>query len=279
MATIQGNAMKRILLAGLGLFAFAAAQPALAADRPLPYKAPPPAPIFNWTKCYVGVHGGYGWGRDRNGFSDAIASGGSEGGEGFPAEFASFNHTTNGGVFGGQLGCNYQAANNWVVGVEGELWWSGIKGSHTNPEDFTDPGSYSRFASRNRWDGDVALRLGYAQDRSLLYGKAGVAFGNFRYTETHDDFPTDNSCGPLLGIPMTNCQRVFTNTRAALLLGVGWEYAFTNYWTFKVEYNYIAFGSDTLPYPAASAAMQSFPVRDTKQVVKVGVNYLFGGPY
>ena len=41
--------MKRILLTGLGLVALAAAQPTLAADRPLPYKAPPAyAPIFSW---------------------------------------------------------------------------------------------------------------------------------------------------------------------------------------------------------------------------------------
>ena len=268
--------MKRILLAGLGLFAFAAVQPALSADQPLPYKAPPAyAPMFNWTKCYLGVHGGYGWGRDRNRFNDAIASGVSEGFEGFPAEFASFNHSTSGGVFGGQLGCNYQAATNWVIGVEGELWWSGIKGSHTNPEDFADPGAFSRFASRNRWDADVALRLGYAQDRSLFYGKAGVAFGNFRYTETHDDFPTDNACA----VGVANCNRSFTDTRAGLLLGFGWEYALMNNWTFKAEYNYISFGSHTLPYPSATAGITSFPVRDTKQVVKVGLNYLFGGPY
>ena len=271
--------MKRILLAGLGLFAFAAVQPALSADRPLPYKAPPVyAPMFNWTKCYVGVHGGYGWGRNRNTFNDAIASGATEGGgvgEGFAiGEFGSFNHNTSGGVFGGQLGCNYQAANNWVIGVEGELWWSGIKGSHTNPEDGADPGAFSSFASKNLWDGDVALRLGYAVDRSLFYGKVGVAFGSFRYTETHDDFPTIHAC-PGGGV----CSVSFTDTRAALLLAIGWEYALQNNWSVKAEYNYISFGSNNIPYPNAAAAITSFPVRDTKQIVKVGVNYLFGGPY
>jgi outer membrane immunogenic protein len=67
----------------------------------------------------------------------------------------------------------------------------------------------------------------------------------------------------------------FTNTRAGLLLGVGWEYAFTNNWTGKVEYDYINYGSANIPYPDAVAAIQTVQVRDTVSIVKVGVNYLF----
>ena len=54
--------MKRVVTATIGLLAFAAA-PALAAD--LPVKAPPmaPAPVWNWTGFYIGVNGGYSWGR------------------------------------------------------------------------------------------------------------------------------------------------------------------------------------------------------------------------
>jgi outer membrane immunogenic protein len=262
--------MKKLLLASVAAVAFCAA-PAFAADMPVKapvYKAGP-AP-FSWSGCYLGGHVGYGWGNDRNSFADAILSGGTEG-EGFPPEFASFNHNTSGGVYGGQLGCNYQAPNNWVWGVEGELFGSGIKGSHTNPEDATDPGTFSKFESRNRWNSDVALRLGYAVDRSLLYGKVGVAWGNFRYTESHDDFPTTHSC-PGGG----TCSVNINDTRAGLLLGAGWEYALQNNWTFKVEYNHINYGSHQIAYPNAVATMPTFPVRDTENIIKVGVNYLFG---
>jgi outer membrane immunogenic protein len=36
------------------------AGPALAADlgRPPAYKAPPPAPVFSWTGCYIGATAG-----------------------------------------------------------------------------------------------------------------------------------------------------------------------------------------------------------------------------
>jgi outer membrane immunogenic protein len=259
-------------------FSLGFAQAASAADMPVKaYKAPVAAPAaFSWTGCYIGAHAGYGWGRNRNDFNDAIASGSSEGvlDEVFPAEFASFDHNTRGGVFGGQGGCNYQFQQNWVVGVEGEFAWSGIKGSATNPEDvdaLVGPIGYSSFESRNRWNGDLALRLGYAWDRHLLYGKVGAAWGSFRYTETHDDFPSDNSC-PAYPTP---CSVDITNTRVGLLLGVGWEYAFTNNWTGKVEYDYIDYGSANIAYPSSTAAIQSFSVHDTVSIVKVGVNYLF----
>src|SRR5947208_7619209 len=125
--------MRKLLLAGIALAAFVTG-PAMAAD--LPVKAPPMAAAapFNWSRCYVGVHGGYGWGRNTNDFGTAIASGPTESFEAFPAEFGPFHHNTRGWLFGGQAGCNYQFAPQWLVGFEGELKWSGIKGSFTAPE-------------------------------------------------------------------------------------------------------------------------------------------------
>jgi outer membrane immunogenic protein len=266
--------MKKLLLASVALIAFVTG-PAMAAD--LPVKAPPimAADSFNWSRCYVGAHVGYGWGKNTNSFGDAIASGPTEN-EGFPAEFGPFHHNTGGGVVGGQIGCNYQFAPNWLVGVEGELWWSAIKGSATAPEDFTDPGQFSRFESRNVWDADIALRFGTVLFvRNFLYGKVGVAWGNFRYTEWHDDFPTVHGC-PNGG----TCSVSFSNTRPGLLLGVGWEHAFLNNWSLKAEYNYINYGTFNLPYPSAPIVglpgpIQSFPVSDTKHVIKVGLNFYF----
>ena len=70
----------------------------LAADLPVKYKPAPfiAAPVFSWTGCYVGVHGGGGVMRDN--WTDENGSG---------------------GLAGGQVGCNYQDGN-WVFGVEGE---------------------------------------------------------------------------------------------------------------------------------------------------------------
>jgi outer membrane immunogenic protein len=266
--------MRKLLLAGIALAACVTG-PAMAAD--LPVKAPPmvAAASFNWSRCYVGAHAGYGWGRNRNDFGNAIASGPTEGFENFPAEFGPFHHNTSGPVVGGQIGCNYQFAPNWLVGVEGELWWSGIKGGSTAPEDFADPGQFSRFESRNLWDADIALRFGTVLlGRNFLYGKVGVAWGNFRYTEWHDDFPSTHAC-PNGG----TCSVSITTTRPGLLLGVGWEHALTfppgDHWTIKLEYNYINYGTHNIAYPSAGAGLPNFPVRDDKHVIKVGVNFYF----
>jgi outer membrane immunogenic protein len=261
--------MNKFMLGSTAFIALAAIGSAGAADLPV-YKAPPmvAAPVFSWTGCYIGAHAGYGWGRNRNDFGTAVASGGTEEGTFTPFEFGPFNHNTNGGVVGGQVGCNYQTGN-WVVGVEGEIWWSGMRGSFTAPEDGADPGQFSRFESRNLWDADIALRLGYAWDRSLFYAKAGVAVGSFRYTETHDDFPTTHSCATPTGV----CSVTTTSTPVGLLLGVGWEYAFANNWTFKVEYDYIKFATQTLNY---TASLGDYSTQETKQILKVGVNYRFG---
>ncbi len=54
--------MKRILLAATAALAFAAAQPAIAADAPV-YKGPAPvaAALFNWSGFYVGLNAGGAW--------------------------------------------------------------------------------------------------------------------------------------------------------------------------------------------------------------------------
>jgi outer membrane immunogenic protein len=254
--------MKKILFSG---FCALVATSAFAADMPVKAPVAPAVAAFRWTGCYVGIHGGYGWGRNNNQFGQAIASGGTEGGETF--EFGPYDQNLDGGIFGGQVGCNYQFQQNWVIGGEGEFYWTGMKGSVITPEDGPDPGTFSQFQVKNRWDGDIAARVGYAWDRSLLYGKVGAAWGNFRYIETHDDFPVDNGCN--------SCSVTFDKTRVGLLLGVGWEYAFLDNWTIKVEYNHIDFGSHHIPYPNANATIQSFEVSDRKDIVKVGVNYLF----
>jgi len=136
-----------------------------------------------------------------------------------------------GGLAGGQLGCNYQDGN-WVFGVEGEGYWSGIKSTFATRDSegfgFTD-------TAKNKNDFSIAARAGIAFDRTLIYGKAGWVWGQFDFLETR------TNCCNLLNPRLTT--EAASDTLNGLLLGVGIEHALTNNWTVKLEYNYLKYGS------------------------------------
>ncbi|MEX2033687.1 MAG: hypothetical protein WEA28_00665, partial [Xanthobacteraceae bacterium] len=107
--------MKRLLLAGVAVMSLGAAS-ALAADIParMPTKAPAYAPAYSWSGWYLGINGGYGFGRSS--WSDTVA-GATTGG--FDAD---------GGLLGGTLGVNWQRGP-WVFGLEGDGAWSDMRRS------------------------------------------------------------------------------------------------------------------------------------------------------
>ena len=53
--------------------------------------------------------------------------------------FPSVTGDTRGVLGGGQVGCNYQFAPNWVIGIEGDGEAADIKGDVTESVSFTDP--------------------------------------------------------------------------------------------------------------------------------------------
>jgi outer membrane immunogenic protein len=213
---------------------------AIAADIPAPnYKAPAPV-AYNWTGCYVGVHAG--GGLLQADFVTAAAS--DQGG---------------GGLAGGQAGCNYQTGQ-FVFGVEGEGAWSGI--TNRSNDSLTDGSSSFLTTVRNRWDADLSLRVGYALDRALIYGKAGAALGSFDFSNVNTNPFSDRGQSTLTG----------------LLLGLGLEYGFAPNWSAKLEYNVIDFADKDVRFDESDT--HGVPVLATesarKQIVKAGVNYRFG---
>ncbi len=244
--------MKRLSFVAAALALVGVAAPTMAADipakAPVYAKAPAYLPAFSWERCYVGAHVGYGWGRS---FWDD--------GFGLPTSTASIN--TSGFIAGGQAGCNWQPSKTFLLGIEGEISWSDMRGGFANLP------LIDNFTARNRWDGDIALRVGLPVDRALIYLKGGVAFGSFS-NEAH-------FVAPMVLNYYAN------DTRWGWLVGAGLEYALGNNWSAKVEYNYIDFGTANVTFTesvGAAPPTMRFSIHDTKHVVKVGVNYLFGGP-
>ena len=171
--------MKRFLLTlGAGLTAVAMAAPSFAADLPRPfYKAPPMYVAgFSWTGFYVGINGGYGFGKSS--WSDPAASTGD------------FN--VKGPLVGGTVGYNLQTGS-WVWGVEADADASFIKGSTSVT---CAPGGCE---TRNRWLATGRGRIGYAWDRFLPSLTGGVAFGDLKMTNPLGATATKTKVGYTLG--------------------------------------------------------------------------------
>jgi len=147
--------MRRVLLTTISLLAFSATG-AFAADLPrsMPAKAPVYVAAYNWTGFYLGINGGYGWGRSRW------------------SGFASSNDPS-GGMIGGTFGYNWQGMGSpWVFGLEGDIDWSNMKDTFTNA---TCP---TGCQTKNNWLGTVRGRIGYAFDRVMPYVTGGLAVGD-----------------------------------------------------------------------------------------------------
>jgi outer membrane immunogenic protein len=269
----------------------------LAADLPVSYKSPAPvAPSYTWTGFYIGVNGGGGAMNDSNtsGFgsiSEQSATnlsgtnlfGVSPGnGSGDPAL-----HGT-GGLVGGQLGYNYQITNV-VFGIEGEGYWSGMKGTLDSSQNLYSGSTltetfFNHNQTENKYDFTIAGRMGIAFDRTLVYGKAGWAWGKF------DAFSSNgiNEFAPIFTPTSLLTTSTWGGTLNGPLFGLGIEYLLTNNWTVKLEYNYIAFGTRSFATTTCTSGTGSpttcvgngqssgnTPLGADKQLFKFGVNYKF----
>jgi len=187
--------MNRVAVACVGLWALAGGA-AGAADLP-PYYQPGPAynPIYTWTGFYVGINGGGGWGSSQ---WDAVNS-----------------FDVSGGLIGGTVGYNWQFGQA-VVGAEGDIDWSNIKGTTT----VLCPGGCE---TRNKWLATARGRLGLAFDRFLPYVTGGLAFGDI------------NATVPVLpGGSISN---------AGWTVGAGLEVGLVNNVSLKAEYLYVDLGN------------------------------------
>jgi outer membrane immunogenic protein len=248
--------MKKILLATVALTALVAA-PAMAADLARPvYKAAPPPVVYaySWTGCYVGGNGGGVWVHKDYALTGVGIAG--FGGVNFPA-IGMGSHDASSGIGGVQVGCNYQFAGGWVIGIQADYDWMRANGSHTDP--FTN---LTTLTNNAKSLGSVTGRIGYAWDRFLGYVKGGGAW-------ERDDYAWFFTAAP--GVALTGSE-----TRGGWTVGIGGEYAFTDWLTGFAEYDYYGFGTRTVGL-TFSPLTANFDIKENKSVAKVGLNFKFGG--
>jgi outer membrane immunogenic protein len=276
--------MKKLLFGSAMVAALAVAAPAMAADLPAapPYQALAvvPLPIYDWTGFYVGLNGGYSWGRSKTDYTVT----------GFPLFSSSQN--LNGWVFGGQAGYNWQFNRNWIVGIEADLQATGQKGT-VNPPGLTTtvcaPGVLCTVTTTNEsleqklpWFGTARLRLGFLPaEHWMLYVTGGLAYGEVQSDATINTTTTPTFVnGVPAGLATTAIAAASVrNNRAGWTVGGGAEWVISGPWTGKLEYLYVDLGnvSNTFigvgPIPTVTTTSHV-----TDNIVRVGLNYRFGGP-
>jgi outer membrane immunogenic protein len=211
------------------------------------------APVFTWTGCYVGANGGGIWVKDE--WSDPF--------------FGSFgNSTASGGLGGLQVGCNYQAGA-FVLGIQGDYDWASANTDSANViltnafgPAFVDHSETKSLAS-------VTGRVGYTWDRFMLYAKGGGAW-----------IRTDHELR-VNGVNVANTSD--DTSRGGWTAGLGGEYAFSNWLTGFVEWDYYQFNNNnstafvcTAPGCGAVVFTANPSFKETVNVVKVGLNLKFG---
>jgi outer membrane immunogenic protein len=229
-----------------------------AADMPLKAPPAPPPPAFSWTGCYIGGNIGGAWAQSN--WSDSLF--GLNWGDTSDARF----------IGGFQGGCNYQLNNpGFVIGFEGDYDWVGNNGGGRTaivPAGFPRAGDVINVTSNDTRIATLAARFGYSFDRTLIYGKFGGGWvGNSGFTVA------DQTTGAVFSGNNSN-------TASGWLVGGGIEYAFTNNWTGKFEYDYIGLSGRSFFLPGAvfpALAGDTISSSHNVQMVKFGINYLFGG--
>jgi outer membrane immunogenic protein len=255
---------------------------------------------FSWTGFYVGVNGGYSWGRADTDLqaslstrtrvfrafglpaqtliSDTTVAG--------PAFLASGKADVDGWLGGGQIGYNWQS-QRWVIGIEADLQATGEDGSLSicSTGACAAGASFATASYKLDWFGTVRGRLGYLVDRRLLlYATGGLAYGHFE---------SDYSAG-VVGGPSSTLSD--SSTKAGWVLGGGAEWAIDRNWLLRAEYMYMDLGNvggaagstatttviqPNIPNQGFTTVIDttgSASVRTdfTDQIFRVGLSYKFG---
>jgi len=258
--------MKRTLIAGAAFASLFAVTSASAADLPAYSKAPPVAAVYDWTGYYIGTNVGYSYG--------TASTSGTRTSTAAPTLLPLTDRSTIKGIIGGgQLGYNWQRGP-WVYGLEADLQFSNENATGSVCTAVGCPAGSFVFTRDYKldWFGTARGRIGYLPaERILLYATGGLAYGNFS--------------GSSWTLPMNI--GTWSSLNVGWTVGAGVEAALGNNWSFKVEYLYMDLGnvggsSATVVVPAGGAPGSTtsylFNTKFTDNIVRVGLNYKFGGP-
>ena len=227
--------MKKFRIAAtslVGLLAYG--ESVLAADMAI-------EPAYDWTGFYLGASGGLALNSSTSNDLSTDSSTPTNLGDSIAFSRGSIGDLESDGWSGGlQAGYNLQSAR-LVFGVEADVQGGGISddisGDFSNPNG-TIPINGSTSLDVD-WFGTLRGRLGTRFDRLLIYGTGGIAIGGIN--TSMDGIET---ASVLFETHLSS-----SGTEFGYVVGAGAEFAFSESWTMKLEYQYIDFGNVSASSP------------------------------
>jgi outer membrane immunogenic protein len=225
--------------------------------------------VYNWTGWYGGLNLG---GASTKLSHDVFVPG-------FLTSSASERDSSV--IFGFQVGYNWQFTPQWMLGVEGDINY--LRGKLANGFGATviAGGGSEDFVglqqTKLRWLSTVRGRFGYTWNRSFIYATGGLAIGSVQSSVTGSAQETD------LDGDTTQFLGSYSKVRTGWTVGGGWEQAFTDRISFKLEYLHYDLGSisyntiGTITSDDGNGLPLTWPAsaRISGDIVRVGVNLKF----
>lgn len=251
--------MRRKFLASTALTTSTAIMGGAAWAADLPVKAPPvraPA-AYSWNGCYGGVNAGGGWVSIDQSVTTAAPF--------LPIRTFDSSGRETSFTGGGQLGCNWQFDPSWVVGLEGDInYLHGSRG-----QSFRVPGEDTVQQTRLRWLATVRARFGYAWGPSYLYATGGLALGDVKSSVTV------TQVGNPAHVTFSGSS---SETHAGWTVGAGFEHAFTNRLSLKLEYLHFDLGKADYSVPRVDGFVTppwTASAKVSGDIARAGINYKF----
>jgi outer membrane immunogenic protein len=197
---------------------------------------------------------------------------------GFPVDLTQLATSAplNGAAFRGNpyLGWNWQFAQRWVVGIEGDVGIAdhstsllGLSFSPGVP--FNGFGAGDSLTARTTWDASLRGRVGFlVTPATLVYATAGAAWQHFEVTSTCD-IP-NFACGGLTPLVITN-----SATKSGWIVGFGAETTLSGNWFARAEYRYADFGPSSFTIDRQGVG-SNLDVALRTHTATFGVAYKFG---
>ncbi|HEY7220767.1 MAG TPA: outer membrane beta-barrel protein [Candidatus Binatia bacterium] len=209
------------------------------------------AQSYDWSGPYAGLNAGGSWGKTsaRYTLGEATINGFD------PDSF----------IGGGHLGYGLQS-DFIFAGLEADMAWRHGTGKKTFA--FANGIDFSPHEVEQNWVGTFRPRFGFVINQFLLYGTAGLAYGNLehKFTETRPGVATRSKSK--------------SEVDAGWTVGGGVEYGIASRLSAGIEYLYMSFGEtkfnfspqviNALVFPASSTTFD-----DRSHVVRLKVTYHF----